>query len=196
MLNLYSVFWCQPKWFGGTRWRIKPSGGHWPNSEINLHNNVLDLLAASYTLEIYCANMLNIAVLLKTDNTSALAQINKESASNGTEFKILKHICDFCAARNLQLWKWNKMVNSKSRNVRDNFKRAIRDQIFELATKKFGNPKIDLFPSRENYKLNTFFSYSRDHLASMVETFSFDWWKEILYAICQLNLIPQILLKK
>ena len=97
----------------------KSSGGHWTNLESKLHLNVLELLAASYALRIYCENMLNTSVLLKMDNASALAWINKQTAPTETEFKIVKQIWDFCAVRNLQL-QVSYMADFESRNVKDN----------------------------------------------------------------------------
>lgn len=176
-------FWCQPKWFGGIGWSIEPSVGHWTNSEINFHI-VLELLTASYTLDIYCANMLNTMILLKIDNTSALAWINKESASTGTEIRISKHIWDLCAARNSQLQKWNKIADSEPRNENGNFKRAPKDQIFKLATKKMLRPKTNLFTSRGNNKMKIFFFMLQ---RSFGFKFSFDWWQEILYAFSPLT---------
>ena len=60
----------------------KSSGGHWTKLESKLHINVLELLAASYVLRIYCENMLNTSVLFKMDNASALAWINKKNCTN------------------------------------------------------------------------------------------------------------------
>ena len=67
---------------GGVAHENMSSGGHCSVEESKLHNNVLELLAAYHTLQIYCKNMFDTSVHLKVDNTTAVAWINKTNSSN------------------------------------------------------------------------------------------------------------------
>jgi len=54
-----------------------PTGGHFIESEKEDHINVLELKAALFGLQSFCPSVTNCHILLKVDNTSAVACINK-----------------------------------------------------------------------------------------------------------------------
>ena len=60
---------------------------------------------------------------------------------------------------------------------------------------KLGQPTIDLFASRGNNKVKTFYSFYPDSLVSQVDAFSFYWSQDIIYAFPPFNLIPRVLQK-
>ena len=91
--------------------------------------------------------------------------------------------------------KKNKIADFESENVKDNLKWAFKDHIFTKVKTKLGQPIINLFASRGNNKVKTFYSFYPDPLASGVDAFSFDWSQDIIYALPPFNLIPHVLQK-
>ena len=177
------------------------SGGHWPVEESKLHINVLELLATYHALQISCKNMFDTSVHLKVDNTTAVASINKQTAKTELEFSIVKQIWNFSAQRKLEIYasyiesNKNKIADFESRNIKDNLEWALKDHIFNKIKRKLGQPNIDLFASRGNHKVKTFYSFYPAPLASGVDAFSFDWSQDIIYALPPFNLIPHVLQK-
>ena len=70
--------------------------------------------------------------------------------------------------------KKNKIADFESENVKDNLKWAFKDHIFTKVKTKLGQPIINLFASRGNNKVKTFYSFYPDPLASGVDAFFFD----------------------
>ena len=143
--------------------------------------HVLELLAAYHALQIYCKNMFDTSVHLKADNTTAVVWINKQTAPNKLEFSTVKQTWNFAAQRKLEIYasyfesKKNKIADFESRNVKDNLEWALKDHIFTKVKLKVGQPTIELFASRGNNNVKTFYSFYPDPLASGVDVFSFDW---------------------
>ena len=113
----------------------------------------------------------------------------------------MKQIWNFAAQRKLETYasyiesKKNKIAAFESRNVKDNLGWAVKDHIFAKVKIKLSQPTIDLFASRGNNKVKTFYSFYPDPLASGVDAFSFDWSQDIIYAFPPFNLIPHVLQK-
>ena len=57
-------------------------------------------------------------------------------------------------------------------------------------------PPIDLFASRGNNKVKTFYSFFPGPLASGVDAFYYDWSQGIIYVFSSFNLIPLRVLQK
>ena len=84
----------------------------------------------------------------------------------------MKQIWNFSAQRKTEIYasyiesKKNKIADFESRNVKDNFQWALKDHIFTKFKRKIGRPTIDLFASRGNNEVKTFYSFHPDPLAS------------------------------
>ena len=114
----------------------------------------------------------------------------------------MKQIWNFAAQRKLETYasyieskEKNKIAAFEFRNVKDNLGWAVKDHIFAKVKIKLTQPTIDLFASRGNNKVKTFYSFYPDSLASGVDAFSFDWSHDIIYAFPPFNLIPHVLQK-
>ena len=59
----------------------------------------------------------------------------------------------------------------------------------------FGTPKIDVFASRLNAKLDSYFSWKPDPDAVAIDAFAQVWSKLVFYAFPPLNLIGKVLAK-
>ena len=145
--------------------------------------------------------MLDTLVHLKVDNTTAVAWINKRTAPTELEFSTVKQIWNFAAQKKLEIYatyiepKKNEIADFESTNVKDNLEWALKDHIVTKVKVKLGQPTIDLFASRGNNKVKTFYSFYPDPLASGLDAFSFDWPKYKIYAFPLFNLIPRVLQK-
>ena len=137
------------------------SGGHWSVKESKLHISGLELLAAHHALQIYSKNTFDTSVYLKVDNTTAVAWINKQTAPTEFEFSTASYIES----------KKNKIANFESRNVKNDLEWAPKDHIFTKVKIKLGQPTIDLFASKGNNNVKTFYSFYPDPLASGVDAF-------------------------
>ena len=99
-----------------------------------------------------------------TDNTTALAYVKNMGETKSKE-------CNQVAK---QIWEWaeskrvwlavdhvtgilNTLADYKSRHFADNLEWELSDEIFSTVCERFGLPKIDLFASRQNAKLDCCF---------------------------------------
>ena len=55
------------------------TGGPWSQTESHLHINCLELLAVTLAVKCFARDKENIMILLRIDNTTAIAYINKLS---------------------------------------------------------------------------------------------------------------------
>ena len=123
--------------------------------------------------------MLDTLVHLKVDNTTAVAWINKRTAPTELRFSAVKQIWNFAAQKKLEIYatyiepKKNEIADFESTNVKDNLEWALKDHIVTKVKIKLGQPTIDLFASRGNNKVKTFYSFYPDSLVSQVDAFSF-----------------------
>ena len=85
----------------------------------------------------------------------------------------MKQIWNFAAQRKLETYasyieskEKNKIAAFEFRNVKDNLGWAVKDHIFAKVKIKLSQPTIDLFASKGNNKVKTFYSFYPDPLAS------------------------------
>ena len=57
-------------------------GGCWSQEEKTLHINVLELIAATFGVQAFCKNRKVTSVLLKSDNATVVAYVNKMGEQN------------------------------------------------------------------------------------------------------------------
>ena len=67
--------------------------------------------------------------------------------------------------------------------------------IFDKICKRWGTPVVDLFASRLNAKLDTYFSWKPDPGATAVDAFTEDWSEHNFYAFPPFNMIGRVLRK-
>lgn len=175
--------------------------GLWDASEKLHHINYLEILAAFLALQCFANDLEGAQILLRIDNLTALAYINK---MGGTRFRnlheLVKELWEWCMARNI--WLFAEYVASKenpadegSRLTNIDTEWELAPYAFNLVREKFGNPTIDLFASRVNKKCNTYCSWERDSEALLINAMTFDWSQYYWYAFPPFSLIPRILKK-
>lgn len=188
--------------WGGTCGQEKVYG-YWNDNQKNHHINYLELLAIKLALLGLANNIKNSNILLRVDNTTALAYINK---MGGTQFPKLNSL-----AR--QIWQWAETRNNflfasyikSSENVEADYLSRIAnlDTEWTVATQAFKDivsffgrqPEIDLFASLGNTKCSVYISRFPEKEAVEVDAFTVDWSKWYFYAFPPFALVLRTLEK-
>lgn len=177
--------------------------GHWNSSQISLHINTLELFAAFYGLRIFASQLNNCSVLLRVDNTTAIAYINKMGGIQYTHLNnIARDIWQWCEKRNIHIFasyiqsKENKVADFESRqafNVDTEWE--LGDYAFNQITSSFGTPEFDLFASIQNHKCVRYASWKLDPNSEIIDAFTFNWKNINFYAFPPFSLISKVLHK-
>ena len=176
--------------------------GFWSQSEKDWHINQLELFAAWLALRSFAADLRSCHILLRLDNTTAIAYINR---MGGTQFPRLNKL-------SRQLWRWcedrqlvvfasyvsstdNWEADAESRLLEPETEFQLSSEAFDKIVHRFGSPAIDLFASRSNTKCRRFCSWKRDPGAEVVDTFTISWSNLQFYAFPPFSVILRLLQK-
>lgn len=139
------------------------ANGHWKTSELSLHINTLELKAAFYGLKIFASDLNHRDILLRIDNTTAIAYINR---MGGVQFphlnKIARDIWEWCEKRNLFIFASyiksadNKVADRASRQVNSDNEWELCNDAHQNIVHTFGEPSFDLFASSYNNKCDRY----------------------------------------
>ena len=159
------------------------------------------MLAAFRCLKSF-KNKSGIHVLLRLDNSTAVAYINKKGGM----------VSKYCNDLAFDIWSWavkkdiwlsashvpgveNNIADLKSRYFYDNKEWSLNPYIIEKVCEKFGKPEIDLFATRLNAKCELCVSFKPDPNAFAVDAFTQNWNDIKGYAFPPFSLIGRILAK-
>lgn len=179
----------------------KEAKGFWNIQERNKHINFLEIKAALLGLKSFASSKSNSQILLRIDNLTALAYINKMGGIKHKDLhELTKELWEWC--RTKEIWVFAEYVASKN-NPADLSSRITNiDTEWELSlsayqkiTRKFGQPTIDLFATRINTKCAKYCSWERDPEAFSINSFTTTWKHEFWYAFPPFALIGKILKK-
>ena len=176
--------------------------GRWSIEESQNHINVLELQAVTFAFHCLFKSTFNISILIKSDNTTVVAYINKQG---GTCSRVL---CDnsielwmFCISRNISI---SAMYIPGISNVKADelSRRSLSEHSYSLAFDSFLILRdslffplvIDCFASRLNCKLSKYISRFRDPFSSFVNAFSLSW-SDNVYLFPPIPLIARVLNK-
>ena len=181
----------------------KKGGGRWTPQEAQLHINALELKAIHFGLKALCPHHKGCHIRIMTDNTTALAGINKQGSVISTACnKIARQIWQF--ARGEGLWLSaahcpgveNIEADEASRVFDDKTEWALREDIFREIIVEFGTPTIDLFASRLNHKVPRYCAWQPDPGAEWIDSFTRHWGAEPLwYAFPPFSIIHKVIQK-
>lgn len=175
--------------------------GLWNASERNMHINYLEIKAAFLALKCFASSAYDIQILLRIDNITALAYINK---MGGTQHRSLneltKELWEWCIER--KIWIFAEYVASNENLAYEGSRINNIDTEWELSgyayntlCKEFGNPSIDLFATRINRKCERYCSWERDPDALSINSLTISWKDEFWYAFPPFSLILKVLKK-
>ena len=137
------------------------TGGQWSRSEIDLHINHLELLAAFYALQSFVPQYKSAAhIRLKVDNSTAVACINNFGSIRSPFLNTLSRtIWDWCISRKIHISAVsipgvdNTVADVMSRQNSDKLEWALNFSVFQRLSSLVFKPDIDLFASRLNKQL-------------------------------------------
>ena len=169
-----------------TGWGAFSSGdsvnGFWSYEEKGFSINRLELLAAFFALQCFAGNLRDCNILLRIDNTTAIAYINK---MGGIQFPNLNavawNIWRWCEDRNI--WIFASYISSKDNVEADRESRvtnidtewSLSAIAFNQIVSVFGTPVVDLFAARHNFKCDKYISWRRDPGAFTSDAFTCNW---------------------
>ncbi|CAH1248153.1 C16orf58 [Branchiostoma lanceolatum] len=179
------------------------TGGRWSQLEAGNHINWLELQAAFLALKSFASKQ-DHHVLLKLDNTTAVAYINR---MGGTKSPTL-------AALALEIWHWalqkglmlsashlpgldNTEADSCSRVFQDKTEWQLDRSVFlQINAQTDFALTIDLFASRLNAQLPRFVAWRPDPMAVAVNALDMDWYQlGLAYAFPPFSLVFRVLRK-
>lgn len=178
------------------------ASGVWSQEERESHINELELLAAYIGLKIFAKELHNCQILLRIDNSTAIAYINRMGGIQYPHLtKISKMIWQWCEARNIFIYASyiksgeNVIADAESRKVHPDIEWELADTAFKMLVEKLGCPEVDLFASRINNKCVRYVSWHRDPDAFAVNAFTVRWTRLKFYAFPPFAIILKTLRK-
>lgn len=180
----------------------KYSSGFWNKEERKKHINFLELLAAFFALKSFASELTDCEVLLRLDNNTAIAYINR---AGGVQYphlsELSRKIWEWCERR--KMWLKASYISSAENIDADKASREsnidgeweLSQFAFRQIENQFGKFAIDLFASRLNKKCKKFYSRFPDPEAEKVDAFTVSWKLEYFYAFPPFALILRVLRK-
>nr|CAI5843424.1 unnamed protein product [Callosobruchus analis] len=176
--------------------------GFWDISERKDHINYLELLAALRGLKALARDQENSDILLRIDNVTAIACINKMGSIKHKNLnRVASELWHWCELKNIYVFASyiNTSCNSKadrlSRSKFMNTEFALDPQCFEKIVSAFGSPTIDLFTSKGNAKCSAYIAWYPDPDCIAVDAFTVNWHNYYFYAFPPFSLIGAVLQK-
>ena len=141
-------------------------------------------------------------ILLRVDNTTAMAYINRMGGIKFPKLNSLaREIWQWCESRNLHIFasyintKENKIADAESRVLPSETEWELADWAFEKIKNELGEPDIDLFASDANAKCDKFVSWHRDPNSIAINAFTLSWSNISFYAFPPFSMILRVLQK-
>ena len=188
--------------WGGIINGVQRTRGQWTSSETDLHINVKELLAAFFMLRSFCDNCYDTHIRLKLDNTTAVACINRMASTKSQLMTVTKQVWDWALSRNITLsaehlpGSQNIIADEESRVIEKyDAEWMVEPAIFKQICRLFGTPEIDLFATRVNRQLPTYFAWRPDPEAVAIDAFMQPWNRNLMYAFPPFRIIGRVLQK-
>ncbi len=159
--------------------------------------------AVLFGLQSLCRNMHRMHIRIMSDNTTAIACINKQGSTKSRHCNdMAKIIWDF-ALQN-QLWLsaahcpgvQNVQTDEQSRKFNDQTEWTLQQVIFDIICVYLGTPYIDLFATRLNFRMKPYGAWHPDPEAIHIDSMMYEWGGgQILYAFPPFRIIHLVLQK-
>ena len=176
--------------------------GFWSESEKEFHINYLELKSAFFGLQCFAKDIRKVNILLRIDNTTAIAYINR---MGGIQFenlnRLTKEIWQWCEVRDISVFasyissEDNCEADFESRRLEPETEYEISSFAFNKITEFFQIPDIDLFASRTNHKCIRYVSWKKDPGSETIDAFTLNWKDFYFYAFPPFSIILKVLRK-
>lgn len=174
--------------------------GNWNKEEKLLHINELELFAVYNSLRSLVTES-DSRILLRVDNTTAVAYINKYGGCRSSRCQqIAKKIWQWCEERNIFVFASyvntldNKEADKLSRDNHVELDFMLSKTRFNEICSIFGRPLVDLFASSKSCQITDFVSWFPDVGCLAVDAFTIKW-EDGFYAFPPFNMISRVLRK-
>lgn len=173
--------------------------GTWSANFLSYHINLLELYAVYFGLKALIKDR-NIHILLRVDNTTTLAYINRSGGCKPDLHEIAKKIWQYAEQNNITLTA--SYINTKQNVIADRLSREkasssdfmLSGNYFQKICKTFGQPTMDLFASHSTTQCEKFYSYRPDPYSQGVDSFLFTWF-DGEYAFPPFNMVAKTIQK-
>lgn len=170
--------------------------GTWGPHLTSLHINVLELWAVFLALKHFIPHIQGQHVLVKTDNATVVAYINRQGGTRSLRLHKL--------AQKLILWSSTRLLSLRATHVPGALNRGadllsrgnplygewvLHPQVVEQIWQKYGQAAVDLFASQENTKCPLYFSLVDAGAPLGVDALAHPWPDVLLYAFPPISLI-------
>ena len=166
----------------GATCKVRGWGGPWSLAEKTLHINCLELLAVTLATKTFVKNKIRIKILLRIDNTSAVAYINNLGGTVSQDLvNLAKNLWMWCLERNIHIIAQhlpgvqNTIADAESQTMVDRSDWKLNEDIFKRIDQLFGPIELDLFASRLTRQCQTYFSWWPDPYTAAMDAFLQDW---------------------
>ena len=187
----------------GSLWRDQELSGQWTPSEASHHINYLEALCVWRSLLHWEKFLHNSHILLQTDNTTVVANLNKGSTCHSTvQHKLIQNILTWCHQRNILITA--RHLAGKNNIFADLLSRSqqivptewsMHPSVIQAISLLWETPHVDLFATRWNNKLPVFISPVPDSKALAVDALTYPWTGLVGYAFPPFAIVPQVLRK-
>ena len=178
------------------------TGGPWSIQEMGQHINCLELLAATLALKTFVKDKKGVSVLLRIDNTTAVAYINNHGGTVSRELvSLTRDLWMWCLERNIHIQAQhlpgvlNHTADLESRSMKDRSDWKLDRQVFLKIEERYGPLEVDLFASRLTNQCRRYFSWRPDPYAEATDAFLQDWTSIKGFANPPWSLISRVLTK-
>lgn len=176
--------------------------GFWNAEESHEHINVLELQAAFFGLQCFASQIMSGHILLRCDNTTTVAYINKMGGLLSPTLNALaRSLWQWCESGRILVFASyissadNWEVDFESRRPNPDTEVELSWSAFHYIEEKLGSCEIDIFASRVNAKCNRYLSWFSDPGAEGVDAFTHSWSVGMIYAFPPFCLITRTLQK-
>lgn len=176
--------------------------GRWSHRAAIRHINVLEFQAVQLSLQQFLPLLRGRTVLIRTDNVTVAAYINKQGGTRSTNLSSLA----------AQFWKWCRhrditpvasYLPGQDNLIADFLSRGrclpsewmLHPEVMSLIQRTMGPLRVDLFASALNHQLPLYCSRVQDPGAWALDAFSISWRGIQAYAFPPIALIPRVLRK-
>ena len=170
--------------------------GTWSSHMQFVHINCLELQAVSLALKHFLPFLRGQHVLVRTDNTTVVAYINRQGGLRSPQMHTLAHRLTIWGNAHLlslrgthvpvaRNWGADLMSRGHPRYKDWKLHVVVVNQIWE----KYGRAEVDLFASEENTQCPLFYSLTGRSAPMGLDALAYEWPRVLLYAFPPLELI-------
>lgn len=176
------------------------TGGVWTGNESLLHINCLELKAALFSIQSFCADAFETHIKLFSDNTTTVACINRFGSTKELCNDVTRELWLWCIDRKILLTaahlpgSENTEADEESRKDRREIEWKLNPEVFWVIQKRLGvADNVDLFASRVNFQLPCYVAWRPDPGAWKIDAFSLDWSEFSPFCFPPFSLVGRIL---